>query len=397
MIAPAATPSIPDFGLVLFVGADQADLLALTGQLFGDTLVGRAPLLAAGRGPGEGLVQRIEERLRARELAIVDARLLSARDRQRLASIARRWHAPMTSIVLCLEGGNVSRLFAKLSQEGFKRVIALDVGRASTIGPPIIVPLDVDRRADTSAFDIIGDVHGCAAELEQLLCQLGYQVTWGASEGTRQVSVTPPEGRKAIFVGDLVDRGPNTPDVLRIAMRLVGDAAGYCVQGNHERKLLRALEGGDVTVRHGLAESLGQISCEPPSFAREVRSFLDNLPSHVWLDGGHLVVAHAGIKAEMIGRESRSVSHFTLFGDTTGEIDQLGLPVRREWAASYSGGTAIVYGHTPVRVPGWLNNTLCLDTGCVFGGALSAMRWPEREIVRKPADRVWWRRPIERE
>ena len=72
---------------------------------------------------------------------------------------------------------------------------------------------------------------------------------------------------------------------------------------------------------------------------------------------------------------------FALYGETTGETDEFGLPVRFNWAAEYRGKAAVVYGHTPVPDPEWLNNTVCIDTGCVFGGSLTALRWPEREFV----------------
>ena len=126
----------------------------------------------------------------------------------------------------------------------------------------------------------------------------------------------------------------------------------------------------------------------PPEFRGKARDFLDGLRSHYWLDGGRLAVAHAGLKEEMIGRGSPAVRSFAMFGDTTGEIDEFGLPVRNDWAADYRGQTTVVYGHTPTPEAEWVNNTLCIDTGCVFGGKLTALRWPEREIVSVPARAV---------
>jgi protein phosphatase len=91
----------------------------------------------------------------------------------------------------------------------------------------------------------------------------------------------------------------------------------------------------------------------------------------------------------MIGRSSGAVREFCLYGETTGETDKFGLPVRHDWAAHYQGKTTIVYGHTPVVSAEWLNNTICLDTGCVFGGKLTALRWPEKDLVEVPAGRVY--------
>ena len=198
-------------------------------------------------------------------------------------------------------------------------------------------------------------------------------------------TVTPPEGRKAVFLGDLGDRGPKTPDVLRLVMGMCAAGTALCVPGNHDVKLLRKLRGKDVQITHGLAETLAQLEPEPPEFIAEVKTFLDGLISHYVLDDGKLVVAHAGMKAEMQGRGSGKVREFALYGETTGETDEFGLPIRYPWAEQYRGQRSVVYGHTPVPTPEWLNHTLNIDTGCVFGGKLTALRYPEREIVSVPA------------
>ncbi|MHA4850006.1 hypothetical protein L1080_010690 [Rhodococcus sp. MSC1_016] len=102
------------------------------------------------------------------------------------------------------------------------------------------------------------------------------------------------------------------------------------------------------------------------------------------------MVAHAGLKEAYHGRASARVRSFALYGDTTGETDEYGLPVRYPWAQDYRGRAVVVYGHTPVPEAEWSNNTLCLDTGVVFGGKLTALRYPSREIVSVPAERVWF-------
>ena len=173
-------------------------------------------------------------------------------------------------------------------------------------------------------------------------------------------------------------------------MSMVAAGTGYCIEGNHERKLQRWLAGRNVSVGHGLRETIDQIEKESPGFRAALPPFLESLPSYLWLDGGNLVVAHAGLKSEMIGQESQKVTRFTLYGDTTGEIDEFGLPVRSDWASHYVSGTAIVYGHTAVHEANWINNTICIDTGCVFGGKLTALRWPEKSLVQVPAERVWF-------
>ena len=111
--------------------------------------------------------------------------------------------------------------------------------------------------------------------------------------------------------------------------------------------------------------------------------------SHYVLDDGKLVVAHAGMKEEMQGRGSGKVRDFALYGETTGETDEFGLPVRFDWASEYRGQAMVVYGHTPVPEPDWLNRTVNIDTGCVFGGKLTALRYPEKEFVSVPAARTY--------
>ena len=271
----------------------------------------------------------------------------------------------------------LDRSLRDLQKEGFRRVFVLrspEEIEAVTIERERLWP---DRRDDAGPFDIIGDVHGCADELEELLARLGW------SEGRH------PEGRKVVFLGDLVDRGPRVPDVLRIAMDMVKAGTALCVPGNHDDKLKRYLQGKKVRIAHGLEQSIEQIEDHPAAFRERALAFLDGLVSHYVLDGGRLVVAHAGMKQEMQGRASGRVREFALYGETTGESDEFGLPVRYNWAADYRGAAMVVYGHTPVHRPEWLNNTINIDTGCVFGGDLTALRYPELELVSVPARRTY--------
>src|SRR5439155_5206440 len=136
---------------------------------------------------------------------------------------------------------------------------------------------------------------------------------------------------------------------------------------------------------HGLAATVEQLEREPPEFREEIRQFLERLLSHYVLDDGKLVVAHAGLREDLQGRASGKVRSFALFGDTTGETDEFGLPVRLNWAADYRGKAVVVYGHTPVPAAEWLNNTINIDTVCVFGARLTALRYPQNELVSVPA------------
>ncbi len=273
-----------------------------------------------------------------------------------------------------------------LAREGFRHVIVLR-GEEIDDAEIVRVKMRVDRSELTGPFDVIGDVHGCATELIELLERLGYAVVRDA-EG-RAVDAVHADGRTVIFLGDLVDRGPDSPAVLRLAMGMTAAGHALAVPGNHESKLVRALAGRAVQVSHGLAETLAQLAGESAEFVAAVSDWCDSLVSHLVLDGGRLVVAHAGLKEAYHRRASGRVRGFALYGDTTGESDEFGLPVRYPWARDYRGAAMVLYGHTPVTTLDWVNNTLCLDTGCVFGGSLSALRYPEKEVVQVRAARVY--------
>ncbi|MGW6460222.1 polynucleotide kinase-phosphatase, partial [Streptomyces sp. NPDC055078] len=346
------------------------------------------------------------KRLAAGRLTVVDATNVQKESRGQLVRLAREYDVLPIAIVLdipeevCAERNasrpdragmprhvirrhrqELRRSLRGLEREGFRKVhILRGVEEVESAG------IVLERRYNdlthlTGPFDIIGDIHGCASELETLLGKLGY--TDGAH----------PEGRTAVFVGDLVDRGPDSPGVLRRVMSMVASGDALCVPGNHENKLGRYLKGRKVQHTYGLAETIEQLEredAEDPAFRERVREFIDGLVSHYVLDGGRLVVCHAGLPEKYHGRTSGRVRSHALYGDTTGETDEFGLPVRYPWAEDYRGRAAVVYGHTPVPSASWVNNTICLDTGAVFGGKLTALRWPERELIDVPAEKVWY-------
>ena len=345
------------------------------------------------------------KRLEAGLLTVVDATNVQAEARKPLVELARRYHVLPIAIVLDLpehvcrernrtrpdrtfgphvirqQRSQLHRSLRNLQREGFRQVHILRSPEEIDAVRIIREPLWNNRRTDHGPFDIIGDVHGCADELVELLRTLGYV--------ERQGVWSHPSGRKAVFLGDLVDRGPRVPDVLQLVMRMVAAGHALAVPGNHDMKLMRKLRGRDVQITHGLQESLTQLDIESAEFRERVANFLDDLVSHYVLDDGSLVVAHAGLKAEMQGRGSGKVRDFALYGETTGETDEFGLPIRYNWAAEYRGQAMVVYGHTPVPEPEWLNGTINIDTGCVFGGRLTALRYPERELVSVAARQVY--------
>jgi len=348
------------------------------------------------------------KRLAAGRLTVVDATNVQPEARKPLVALAREYDVLPTAIVfnlperLCQDrnrgrpdrdfGAHVIRRQSEqlrrslkyLSKEGFRHVAVLrspDDVEAAVVERQ---PTWTNRRTEHGPFDIIGDVHGCFAELVALLRELG----WDISED--RLTAQHPEGRRAVFLGDLVDRGPAVPAVLRLVLSMVESDVALCVPGNHDIKLVRALRGRHVKLAHGLAESLAQLENEPPEFKEKAAEFLDKLISHFVLDDGNLVVAHAGMRERFQGRASRRVRDFALFGETTGETDEFGLPVRYDWAQEYRGHAIVVYGHTPVPEAVWVNGTINIDTGCVFGGHLTALRYPERELVSVPARETYY-------
>ncbi len=404
--------SIPELSLVVLIGASGSGKSTLARRLFRPTEVLSSDFFRglvsddendqAATGDAFGILHAVAaKRLAGRRLTVIDATNVQQEARRPLVALARDYHCLPVAIVLDIpericqqrNAARPDRAFGRhvvrgqvrelrrslrsLKREGFRHILVLTTPEevdALVIGR---TPLWTDLRSEPGPFDIIGDVHGCHEELEDLLSALGYR------DGV------PPEGRKAVFLGDLVDRGPRTPSVLSLVMKMVDSGAALCVPGNHDVRLVRKLRGKDVKPTHGLAETLAQLDAEPAEFREKVATFLDGLVSHYVLAGGDLVVAHAGMREELQGRASGKVREFALYGETTGETDEYGLPVRYPWAEEYRGRATVVYGHTPVPEAEWLNRTINIDTGCVFGGALTALRYPERELVSVPARRVY--------
>lgn len=411
--------SIPEVALVLLIGVSGSGKSSFARKHFKPTEIISSDycrgLVADDENDQAATTDAFEilhfiagKRLENRKLTVIDATNVQYDSRKKLIELGRRHHALLQAIVLdvppsvCAERNAVrpdrnfgdhvlrnqlnqlNRSLSGLRREGFHNIDILhgvEAIDAVTIGRE---PLMNNRKDQHGPFDLIGDIHGCYDELRELLTQLEYEVS---ADGT---NASHPEGRKAFFVGDLVDRGPNSPGVLRLVMNMVKAGAALCVPGNHEAKLLKAMQGKKVTVSHGLAETLEQMETQTDEFKNEVEVFIRDLVSHLVVDDGKLVVSHAGLRQDMHGGASKAVRSFAMYGDTTGETDEYGLPVRYPWAREYRGKAMVVYGHTPVPTPEWINNTICLDTGCVFGGSLTALRYPERELVSVPAAQMYY-------
>ncbi|MDX1907658.1 MAG: AAA family ATPase [Bacteroidia bacterium] len=409
---------IPALSLVLLAGASSAGKTTFARRHFAPEEVISSDMCRAlvsnsetnqqaSRDAFEVLYLIVRKRLRRGLLTVVDATHVQAQDRAPLLAMAHRYHVAAVMILLDLPLDTVRERHTRrpdrhfedyvltrqydqlqaslpqLSQEGLHTLYILRSPAEIDAAAVRRIPLPQHRQADTGPFDIIGDVHGCLPELLALLTRLGYTVT------PDTLAVTPPPGRRAVFVGDLTDRGPDSPGVLRLVMQMVAAGTALCVAGNHDDKLARALSGHPVNISSGLELTLSQLRQTSPAFTEEVRVFMRGLPSHYVLDEGRLVVAHAGLRESMHGRDTPEVRKNCLYGETNGEKDAYGMPVRLDWAAGYRGQAWVIFGHTPVPEPVWKNRTLNLDTGCVFGGALTALQYPEMRLVSVPARQTY--------
>ncbi len=361
----------------------------------------------------------IRKRLALGRLTVVDATNVQREARKPLVAIAREYHCLPIAIVfnfpekVCKarnqqradrnfgphvirqQRSQMRRSLKGLKREGFRHIFTIDSEEDANAASIRREPLWNNKKELTGPFDIIGDIHGCCDELESLLSELGYiakKIT-PADDAWGDLYYSHPEGRKVVFLGDLVDRGPRVLDTLRLVRNMVHTENALCVPGNHDIKFLRKLWGKKVQITHGLDKTVAEFEALPDGirkhFQQQAIDFIHGLVSHYVLDSGKLVVAHAGMSQEMQGRGSGKVRQFALYGETTGETDEFGLPVRYNWAADYRGPATVVYGHTPVPEPEWLNRTINIDTGCVFGGNLTAMRYPEKEFVSVPAQATY--------
>lgn len=411
--------NIPEFSLVLLIGASGSGKTTFAKKHFKDSEIISSDVCRAMISNDENdqsisgeafelLHYIVGKRLKHKKLTVVDATNLNENARENLKVIAGEYHAIPVAIVFDVpfsiceqrnskrENRNVKNyvikrqvnslrgINKKLKNEGFRRVNYFD--KVDEIDKVEIIrePLWNNKMNEKGPFDIIGDIHGCYDELCELLEKLGYR------NDLSDECYKHPDGRKVIFLGDLVDRGPGVVNVLKLAMNMVNSGTAYCLLGNHENKLIKWVKGKKVTDKHGFLKTRDSLDKESEEFLIELKDFLTSLISHYVFDEGKLVVAHAGLKEELQGRGSGKVKEFALYGERTGEIDEFGLPVREDWSIGYRGKAIVVYGHTPQMDVVRLNNTINIDTGCVFGGKLTAFSYPEKEFTHVKAKEVYY-------
>ena len=409
---------IPEFALVAMIGATSSGKTTFAHKHFKDTEVLSSDYFRAMVSDDENdqtasadafelLYHTAEKRLQRMKTTVIDATNLQQSARQQVTDLAQRQNVHSVAVVLDLpekelmrrnkeraDRGypdrvihshytSLRRCIRHLKKEGFRFVYVLSSQEDIDSTEIVRTKLWNDKRELHGPFDIIGDIHGCFDELVMLLEKLGYLRN---EDGIYY----HPFVRQAAFLGDLCDRGTKNTEVLRLVMDMVRSGNAVAVPGNHDVKLLKYLKGKNVRQTHGLDITVSQLEAAGEDLKKETAEFIDGLVSHYVLDDGKLVISHAGIKQEYIGRGSKRVRDFCLYGETTGENDEYGLPVRIDWAADYRGRATVVYGHIPQTDVQALNGTYCIDTGCVFGGSLTAFRYPERECVSVKALRQYY-------
>ncbi|MEL6496058.1 MAG: polynucleotide kinase-phosphatase [Cyanobacteria bacterium J06623_7] len=432
--------TFPELSLIVLIGASGAGKSTFARKHFKSTEILSSDYFrgvvsddetnqAATQAAFDVLHYIAEKRLAAGKLTVIDATNVQEFARKPLLALAKKYHCFAVAIAfnlpesVCQErnkqrpdrqfGSHVvrnhtqslKRSLRHLKREGFRFIYRLNSVKEIETVAVSRQKMWTNRKDEHGAFDLIGDVHGCCTELEELLKHLGYVATLETDPDSfwHYPTYRHPEGRKAIFLGDLVDRGDRILDTLKLVHNMLAVDGAMCILGNHENKLMRKLKGKNVKLNHGLEQTMAEIEAIPletrETATTEINSWLKSLISHYVLDDGKLVVAHAGLREELHGRGSGYVRNFALYGETTGEIDQFGLPVRYQWANDYRGKAMVVYGHVPVLEAEWLNNTLDIDTGCVFGNKLTSLRYPELELVSVEAKKVYCQplKPLEAE
>ncbi len=299
--------SIPELALVLLVGPSGSGKSAFGRKHFLPTEVVSSDFCRsivsddendqAATGDAFDLLHAIvRKRLSRGRLTVVDATNVQPESRKSLIALAKEYHLFAIAIVfdlperLCQDRNvlrpdrqfgrhvisnqlqQLRRSLRGLEREGIRYVHKLSSPEEVEAATIERQPLWNNRKAEPGPFDIIGDVHGCFEELVELMVKLGYSVETQDDHHT----VSAPENRKLVFVGDLVDRGPSVVKVLRLVSSMVRAGQAFCVPGNHDMKLVRALRGKDVKRTHGLAETMQELRVMSPDVpSGEWLSFLD--------------------------------------------------------------------------------------------------------------------------
>jgi protein phosphatase len=414
---------IPEFCIVVLIGASGSGKSTFAGRFFNEEeilssdrfrwmITGNEANQESSKDAFSILHLTLAFRLKRRLLCVVDATNTTPASRESIFAIAKKYNTEVYAFVFdfsfeeCylrnLQRARVVPDYViqkqiddiqsyNLDEEHFRSIITFHSIEE-------LNSCDITRRkmfsnkTDVTMVDMIGDIHGCFVELIELVEQLGYTISKKPEGSFYTYSISHPENRRLVFLGDLIDRGPSVGEVVHFVYNVCQEGNAFCLPGNHENKFLRHLYNHKEKATPEIEASIQSIKKLPNGFVDKLHTFIYRLHHHYLFDGGKLVVAHAGLPEYFHGRDSKKIRDFALYGDTNGERDANGFPIRRNWAKDYSGEALVVYGHTPVREPHWENNTVNIDTGCVFGGKLTALRYPERKMYFVPAKKIYYSR-----
>ncbi len=369
----AKTLHIPDFSLVVVL-AKQAD----HAKAMIERLVFHSPIHVTTNKPEEAK-SKVLDALATKKPGALHLANSHPKIRQSMIRSARRSGAH--PVVICIgetETVDESEDFRFIYDIQPDDIASLEISR---------VRMPNDLRHVAGGFDIIGDIHGCAEEFGELLVELGH----ARASSSGMIELIPhAEGRRVCLVGDLTDRGPDNQSVLEIARALHERFGAIIALGNHDDKLRRWLRGGDVEIGPGLQRTVDELQHMAEGDRHSYADWIEDLRTHYILDDGALIIAHAGLKEEFHGVESNASRAFALFGERTGENDETGRPIAVDWAADYAGQPLVVHGHVVTREPRRVNNVIAIDTGCVFGGKLTAYRYPENDFVSVDAKKAYY-------
>ncbi len=233
-------------------------------------------------------------------------------------------------------------------------------------------------------LDIVGDIHGCFDEFLTLLHRLGYQ----QNEAGFYIH---PEGRTFLSLGDIMSRGPKSLQTLQFFHNHIQAGLAHMVDSNHGWKIARWLDGQHVQLTHGdekveqefLTYEHTHGSEKATELKKQLKDLLLKAPSHYVLKKNGVATAvcvHAGIRDEWIGKQSHEISDVARYGETDG-FDDANKPIRKDWTVHHKTSPLIIWGHDPRKKAMVVNGTINIDQGAVFGGELTALRYPERDTL----------------
>ncbi|MDM5234548.1 polynucleotide kinase-phosphatase [Lysinibacillus pakistanensis] len=345
----------------------------------------------------------LEARCTLNKCTFVDATHLKSEERQQYILLGKKLHVPVCAIVLDIpleellqrdtmrkDPRGIKRIKQQarllksekrlIKKESFlktyfvKEIEALTLTRQES---PLYLNVD-------AGLDIIGDIHGCYDELLELLKKLEYEVN---NEGY----FIHPQGRRFVSVGDIMSRGPKSIKTMEFFERHIERGLAFMTDSNHGWKIARWLDGRNVSLHHGdelvEAEFMDYENtyggAQTAALKARLAKCLLAAPSHYVLMNKGLasaVVTHAGIRDRYIGKQSSRISDFCRYGDVQ-ELNISGKPIRNDWFTEHQTSQLIIWGHDPKINPLKQNHTLNIDQGVVFGGQLTAFRYPEQTII----------------